>query len=200
VGEATAGAGSHPVLDARQRILDTACELFARRGIRGVGINEVIERAGVAKATLYRHFRSKDELVLACLEQREERWTREWLVAEAWRRGSTAEERLLAFFDVLEEWFHRDDYEACSFINALLEMGYAHPIGAAGARHLEYIRSLLRDLAQDAGLVEADEFAHSLQLLMKGSIVAAAGGDVEAAARAKSMAALLLDRHRPTKA
>ena len=60
---------------ARQRILDASYELFSQRGIRGVGVNEVIERAGVATATLYRHFPSKDRLVLAFLEMREQRWT-----------------------------------------------------------------------------------------------------------------------------
>lgn len=183
-------------LDARERIVEAAYELFAHRGIRDVGIDEVVNRAGVAKATLYRHFRSKDDLVVAFLDRRDQIWTREWLVVEAMRRGSNAEERLLAFFDALEEWFLGEDYEGCSFINALLEMRLAHPVGAASARYLENIRSVLRDLAEEAGLAEADEFAHSFQLLMKGSMVAAAGGDLEAAGRAKSMAVLLLEQHR----
>ena len=109
--------------DARERILDTAYELFSRRAIRDVGIDEVIEQAGVAKATLYRHFPSKDELVIAFLERREERWTLAWVEAEARRRGTTPEEQLLAIFELFDEWFHRDDFEACSFINVLLEMG-----------------------------------------------------------------------------
>ncbi|MGH3021140.1 MAG: helix-turn-helix domain-containing protein, partial [Gaiellaceae bacterium] len=73
--------------EARERILDSAYELFSRRGIRDVGIDEIVEHSGVAKATLHRHFRSKDELVLAFLVRREELWTREWLEAEARRRG-----------------------------------------------------------------------------------------------------------------
>src|SRR5438046_9524569 len=80
----------------RERILETAYELFSRRGIRGVGVDEVIERAGVAKATLYRHFPSKDDLVVAFLELREQRWTREILEAEAKRLGANPEEHLLA--------------------------------------------------------------------------------------------------------
>jgi AcrR family transcriptional regulator len=191
------GDADPSVHGARQRILEAAYELFARRGIRDVGIDEVIRKAGVAKATLYRHFRSKDELVLAFLERRDEIWTRDWFVVEAWRRGSNAEERLLAFFDVFDDWFRRNDYEGCSFINALLEMGFAHPVGAASARHLENIRSVLRDLADEAGLTDPDGFAHSFQLLMKGSVVAACGGDLDAAGRARPMALLLLDQHRP---
>jgi AcrR family transcriptional regulator len=198
VAERLGVAGDSLVPEARERILEAAYELFAQRGIRAVGIDEVIARAGVAKATLYRHFRSKEDLVLAFLARRDEVWTREWFVVEARRRGSNAEERLLAFFDVLDEWFRRQDYESCSFINSLLEMGYAHPVGAASARYLENIRAVLRDLADEAGLRDTDEFAHAFQLLMKGSVVAAAGGDVDAALRAKSMAVLLLEQHRRT--
>ena len=69
--------------DARERILDTAYELFSRRAIRDVGVNEVIEQARVAKATLYRHFPSKDDLVIAFLQRREERWTLAWVEKEA---------------------------------------------------------------------------------------------------------------------
>jgi AcrR family transcriptional regulator len=183
-------------LDARERILESAYDLFARRGIRSVGIDEVIERAGVAKATLYRHFPSKDDLVLAFLERREQRWTREWVETEAKRRGSNPEEQLLAIFDAFDEWFRRDDFEACSFINVMLEMGPQHPAGSASVHHLENIRSIVRRLAEEASLRDPGPFAHSWHILMKGSIVAAAEGDLEAAQRAKAMAHLVLDHHR----
>ena len=161
-----------------------------------MGVDEVIARANVAKATLYRHFRSKDDLVLAFLERREQRWTREWVEAEAKRRGSTPEEQLLAIFDAFDDWFRRDDFEACSFINVMLEMGTQHPAGSASVDHLENIRSIVRRLAEEAGLRDPESFAHSWHILMKGSIVAAAEGDVEAAQRAKAMGLLVLDHHR----
>jgi AcrR family transcriptional regulator len=182
--------------DARERIVETAYELFSRRAIRDVGIDEVIERAGVAKATLYRHFPSKDDLVIAFLERREERWTLAWVEAEARRRGTTPERQLLAIFELFDEWFHRDDFEACSFINVLLEMGPAHPAGQASVRHLASIRSVVGRLAEEAALRDPDSFARSLHILMKGSIVSAAEGDAEAAQRARSMASLLIEQHR----
>jgi AcrR family transcriptional regulator len=182
--------------DARQRIVDSSYELFSRRGIRSVGVDEVIENAGVAKATLYRHFPSKDDLVLAFLECREERWSQDLVEAGARSRGSTPEEQLLAIFDVFDEWFRREDFEACSFINVLLEMGPQHPTGMASMRHLENIRSVVRDLAREARLRDPTSFAHSWHILMKGSIVAAAEGDAEAARRAASMARLLIDEYR----
>jgi AcrR family transcriptional regulator len=182
--------------DARERILDAAYELFSRRAIRDVGIDEVIERAGVAKATLYRHFPSKDDLVIAFLERREERWTMAWVEAEARRRGTTPEEQLLAIFELFDEWFHRDDFEACSFINVLLEMGPEHPVGQASVRHLESIRSVVSGLAQEAALRDPESFSRSWHILMKGSIVSASEGDADAAQRARSMAQLLIEQHR----
>jgi AcrR family transcriptional regulator len=182
--------------DARDRILESAYGLFAQRGIRDVGIDEVIERAGVAKATLYRHFPSKDDLALAFLGLREERWTRDFVQAEAKRRGSTPEEQLLAIFDAFDEWFRRDDFEACSFINVLLEMRAEHPVGNASVDHLANIRAFVAGLAEEAGLRDPDSFARSWHILMKGSIVAASEGDVDAARRAKAMARTLLEQHR----
>jgi AcrR family transcriptional regulator len=183
---------------ARERILAAAYELFSKRGIRAVGTEEVLAQAGVAKSTLYRHFPSKEELVLAFLQRREQRWTRELVETEARRRRSTPRERLLAIFDVFDEWFHRDDFEGCSFVNVLLEMGdLDSPLGKASAAHLEYIRSVVRTLAEEAGVQDSETFAHSWHILMKGSIVAAGEGDLLAARRARAMGEDLLDRYLP---
>jgi AcrR family transcriptional regulator len=182
--------------EARERILTSAYDLFSQRGVRGVGVDEVIAHAGVAKATLYRHFRSKDELALAFLERREERWTHGWVEVEALRRGSTPEEELLAVFDAFDEWFHREDFEGCSFINVLLEMGAAHATGSASIDHLANIRTFVRGRAEEAGLRDPDSFARSWHILMKGSIVAAGEGDVDAARRAQRLGRLLIEDHR----
>lgn len=181
---------------ARRRILEAAYELFSTRGIRSVGIEEVIDQAGVAKATLYRHFRTKDDLVLAFLDQREQAWTREFVEAEARRRGATPEERLLAIFDVFDEWFRQETFEACSFINVLLELGADHPAGKACIAHLDNIRTVVRELAEEAGLRKPGSFARSWHILMKGSIISAAEGDVDAAKRAKALGRLLIAQHR----
>jgi AcrR family transcriptional regulator len=194
---ATTRPVGRPEPTASERILDTAYELFSRRGIRDVGIDELIERAGVAKATLYRYFPSKDDLVVAFLERREQRWTLEFVEVEAKLRGATPEEQLLAIFDAFDEWFRREDYEACSFINTLLEMRADHPAGKASIRHLQNIQSLVKRLADEAGLRDTDRFAPSFQVLMKGSIVSAAEGDFDAARQAKAMARSLIDEYRP---
>jgi AcrR family transcriptional regulator len=184
--------------DARHRILDSAYELFSRRGIRAVGVDELIDRADVAKASFYKHFPSKDDLVLAFLQQREQLWTKDWVEAGARRRGSTPKEQLLAIFDLFDEWFQQGDFEGCSFVNVLLEFGggIAHPLGQASAAHLENIRSVVRELAEEAGLSDPASFALSWHILMKGSIVQAGEGDRGAAKRAKAMGALLIEDYR----
>jgi AcrR family transcriptional regulator len=182
--------------EARERILESAYELFSRRSVRSVGVDEVIAHAAVAKATLYAHFPSKDDLVLAFLAPREQRWTLTFVETEARRRGATAEEQLLAIFDVFDEWFRRDDFEACPFIKLLLEMGAEHAAGRASIGYLDNVRSILRGLAQEAGLRESEAFARSCQLLMEGSIVAAAAGDADAAQRAQAMGRTLIEQHR----
>ena len=190
--------GSRTPGDARRRILHTAYGHFSRRGIRDVGVDEIIDRSGVAKATLYRHFPSKNELVLAFLREREQAWTLDWVEAEARRRGETPEEQLLAIFDLFAEWFHRDDFEGCSFVNVLLEFGGhgSEPLGRAAADLLANIRSVVRSLAAEAGLRDPDEFSLSWHILMKGSIVQAAEGDRDAARRAQGIARLLIDQYR----
>jgi AcrR family transcriptional regulator len=185
-----------PESAVRQRILDTAYELFSKDGIRAVGIERILEHASVAKATLYRHFKTKDDLVLAFLKQREELWTLGFVELEARARGSTPEERLLAIFDVFDQWFHRSDFEACSFINVLLELGREHSAGRACVDYLENIRAVVRRLAEEAELRNTESFARSWHILMKGSIISAAEGDTKAAQRAKAMARLLVNQHR----
>jgi AcrR family transcriptional regulator len=190
--EATA-AGRH---SARERILDTAYELFSRHGTRAVGVDRIIAECGIAKMTLYRNFPSKDELILAFLDRRDELWTRAWLQAEAQRRGSSAAQRLLAIFDTFEDWFREENFEGCSFINVMLEVVEPDsPVRQASVRHLEAIRGFVSGLAEEAGIQDPDGFARQWHILMKGSIVSAAEGDLEAAARARQLGTLLLEHH-----
>jgi AcrR family transcriptional regulator len=111
-------------LSARERILATAYELFTRRGVNDVGVDEVVENAAVAKTTLYRHFPSKEDLVLAFLEERERLWKTEVIDRNPRSRTDDPEFQILAIFQELDDWFHRRaDYEACSFMKVLLEAG-----------------------------------------------------------------------------
>jgi AcrR family transcriptional regulator len=177
----------------RERLVTAAYELFARQGVQAVGIDAIIERSGVARQTLYRHFGSKQELVLAFLERREEVWTYGWLAAEVHRRERDPRRRLLAIFDVFDKWFRDPDFEGCSFINVMLEYPAPdHPLHQAAASYLARIRGFLKELASDAGIADPGGFARQWHILMKGSIVAAGEGDRDAARRAKQMGRVLL--------
>jgi AcrR family transcriptional regulator len=187
------GLAARRAATARERIDQTAYELFSRRGVRAVGVDELVSRSGVAKMTLYRHYPSKDELALAFLRRREELWTRAWLQTEVQRRATSGAERLLVIFDVFDKWFRRADFEGCTFINVLLEIERKdHPVRLATVTHLATIRRFLRGLAEQAGVRDPDGFARQWHILMKGSIVAAGEGDKGAALRAQQIGRLLL--------
>ncbi len=181
--------------DAREKLLAAAYELFSSSGVQAVGVEAIIERSGVARQTMYRHFGSKQDLVLAFLARREQLWTRSWLQAEVERRAEDPGDRLLAIFDVFDDWFHRPDFEGCSFINVMLEHpDEEHPLHQASTGYLAGIRGFLQGLAEQLGVHDADGFARQWHILMKGSIVAAGEGDHEAARRAQSIARLVLER------
>ena len=188
---------AQPRAGARARVLDTAYELFANDGIRAVGIDRIIAEANIAKATLYRHFASKEELVLAFLDLREQRWTHEWLCGETERRAATPRERLLVTFDVLHEWFQRPDFEGCSFINTLLEISDKdNAIHRAAVEHLAAIGVILEGYAGEAGAMDRRAMAAQSQILMMGAIVSAERGDLIAARRARAFVELLLENSR----
>src|SRR5256886_1968387 len=154
--------------DAGERILSTASRLFCRHGIRAVGIDTIIAESGVAKMSIYRHFHSKDELVLAVLQRRESRWTQDWLQTEVNRRAATGAERLLAIFDVFDEWVRRRDFEGCCFVRTLLEFAdRKHPLHQASRQHLANVRAFLRSLAEEAGVGDPAALAHQWHILMK---------------------------------
>lgn len=182
--------------DARERIVRAAYPLFVQHGIRDTSVEQVREAAGIPAVEFDRLFGSRDELAVAFLEMRESEWTVGIVEAGARSRGTTPEGVLLAIFDVFDEWFHRDDYEACTFINVLLEMGKGHPLGQASVAHLLHIRTLVSTLAAEAGLRDPEEFALSWHILMKGSIINAVEGDRSAALRARAMAEDLIARFR----
>lgn len=176
----------------RERILEAAYDLFAENGVGQVGIDTILDRSGCAKASLYGHFRSKDELAIAFLDRREAVWTRAWLETEIKRRAFDPKERLLVIFDIFDSWFRNKSFEGCSFINVLLESRKKSPIRRAAAKHLAKIRSIICGLAEEAGLRDPDEFAQVWHMLMKGAIVAAGEGNRHAAREAKRAALLIL--------
>jgi AcrR family transcriptional regulator len=179
---------------AVDRILATAYGLFSLRGIRDVGVNELIDSAGVAKSTFYRHFPSKDDLVLAVLALRHQTWFDE-VMTETQNRSRTPEEELLVIFDVFAERLGDGGYQSNMLIKVLMEMGPDHPLGSACVGYLARIRGHVQTLAEDAGLERCREFACAWHLLLKGAVISAMEGDPQAAELARLMAKSLIDRH-----
>ena len=123
-----------PTLPARDRILATAYRLFYRQGIRATGIDKVIAEAGVTKVTFYRHFPSKDALILAFLDLRHRRWM-DWFV-DALARHAAGSRRRVAVVAAVEEWLTADSFRGCAFINSVNEIGPELPeVYAIATRH-----------------------------------------------------------------
>jgi AcrR family transcriptional regulator len=179
--------------DARERILRTAYGLFRSHGVATIGVDRIVADADVAKTTLYRHFGSKDELVVAVLERHGAVWTRGWLEAEVEGRARTPDERIFAIFDAFDDWFRQETFQGCLFTNTLLEVhDRPGPVRAAAVERLAEVRAFVRRLAEEAGVARPDEVAHQLHMLMLGSIVLALDGDLESARRARAVSQLLV--------
>lgn len=158
-------------LPARERLLAAANELFYEEGVNTVGIDRVIERAGVAKATLYSAFGSKDELIRAYLEQRYR--ARRERTMRAVERYQTPRERLTAVFDSLSELLARPDYRGCAFANASAEARPGSPIETAVDEYRGWLRALLADLAAQAGAADPQRLAWQLHMLYDGAAASA---------------------------
>ena len=177
----------------RERLLAAASELFYEEGIHTVGIDRVLERAGVAKASLYSTFGSKEELVHAYLRLRAER--RQRRIADRLARFQDPREQILAVFDVLEETAAEPGFRGCAFVNASAE-GPRHEtkVASASTDMRAWLRGLFQDLARAAGAADPARLARELVLLYDGATVGAAmDRDPSRARVAKEAAAKLLD-------
>jgi AcrR family transcriptional regulator len=177
---------------ARERLLNAANELFYEEGVHTVGIDRVIERAGVAKATLYSTFGSKDELVRAYLLRRHLAWREH--MTEQLAQYRTPRERLLGVFDVVGELFTRPGYRGCAFVNASAETRPGSVVEEVSDQARDWLRSLFTELAQEAGIAAPQALAGQLVMLYHGAMnVARMDRDPGAAAAARVAAAALLD-------
>jgi AcrR family transcriptional regulator len=178
--------------EARQRLLAAANELFYAEGVHTVGIDRVIEHAGVAKATLYSAFGSKDELIRAYLARRHEGWQER--IVKKLATYETPRDRLLGVFDWLGEAFAQPPFRGCAFMNACAEDRPDGPARQPADAYRQSVRSLFRELAEQAGAVDPDHLAGQLALLYDGATVAAAmDRNPGAGGTAREMAAGLLD-------
>lgn len=184
-------------LTPRDRILEVASLLFYQNGIRAVGVDTIIAQADVAKMTFYKHFKSKELLVLEFLNRRDEMW-REWFVSTVNKLAPRVEDRPLAIFDALEQRFSRKDFRGCAFINTMVEMADGnHVIHEAATLHKQRVEKIIRSLLSEAGIKKSEELAKAFLLLMDGAIVTAVREKKPgSAAEAKRIAAFLLSTYK----
>ncbi len=186
---------SAPEAGVRERILDAACKLFYKEGIQAVGIQRLIDEADIAKASLYAHFASKDDLVAAYLERRGAAWRAQVEDRLASSR-LTPRAKLLRVFDLLVEWAEDPEFRGCPFIKASSEViEPTHPAKAVIGSHRAWLHRFLADLARDAGATSPDRVSTALLVLMDGAMsTALLDGDRGAARHARWAAERLLDR------
>jgi AcrR family transcriptional regulator len=182
-------------LTPKERIDRTAYALFTRHGIRAVGVDTIVARSGVAKMTLYRHYRSKNALAQAFFKRRFELFSRGWQAAvEA--KGLPPRAALLAVFDVLDEWYQSPGYTGCPVVKAVLDSRTGDPVYAGALNYFSSVRGFLLGLATEARVRDPEALAAQWQILVWGSIIGARAKDRGAARRAKQLAAAMLARER----
>lgn len=177
----------------RDELVQNALQTFYRGGFHAVGMDALAKETGVSKTAIYKHFRTKEDLILATLRLRDEQF-RNRLVRRTEALADNPRDRLLAVFDALAEWFREPNYQCCLFIKASSEFqDRGHPIHAAAAEHKRLLLVYFEKLARDAGAKEPKELARRILLLKEGAIVLAHLSDgEEAATSAKGAAADLL--------
>ena len=192
-------AARTPAGQAREKILATAFRLFYAKGLRAAGIDTIIAESGVAKATFYKYFPAKDDLILAYLEMVDGVWTGQ-LHAAAEAAGPDPADQLAGLFDALATACRRDGYRGCAFINAAAESASGTRVHARTVAHKQHVLAWIRGLAEQAGARDPDRLARSLTLLLDGGLASGVlDADPAAASAARSTAAELvaasLSRH-----
>lgn len=163
-------AGREPT-DVRERILECASSLFYRQGVRAVGVDLVVEQAGVAKTSLYRHFRTKDDLVVAFLEREEVDFWSTWDAVAARHANDPAGE-LAAHMRWIGARLSRSNYRGCPQINVSAEFPEQdHPARQVARAHMQGLRSRLGAIAERLDVARPDELAAQLALLVNGAFV-----------------------------
>lgn len=173
----------------RNELVQKALIIFYRNGFHATGMDLVASETGISKTSMYKYFRTKEDLILAVLRLRDETF-RNWIIRRTEALGATPKEQLLSMFDALKEWFEEDSYRSCMFIKASGEYpDPEHPIHAQSTEHKRLLFVYVRDLATRAGVRDPEGLAKQLMILKEGAIVIAhfghtddPAGDAKAAA------------------
>jgi AcrR family transcriptional regulator len=158
--------------NGKERLVHKAIDLFYRQGFHAVGLDQIIAEVGVTKTTFYKHFESKDDLVIAAIMRRDEWEMEAWDRAVRKLAGDDPRRQLLAIFDVLDVWFNDPAFGGCIFMNAAAEFtDPREPAHRAAAAHKRKTRDAWCQLARQAGARDADAFADRYTALVEGTLI-----------------------------
>ncbi len=176
----------------RDELVQKALQAFYQNGFHATGMDMLVKETGISKTSMYKHFRTKEDLILAVLRLRDEHF-RNWLYRRIEELADTPKEQMVAMFDALEEWFDEDGYKGCMFIKASSEyQDSSHPIHKQSADHKRMLESHFTAIAKEAKLSNPDAIARQLLLLKEGAIVTAHLGHTENPAQDAKRAAITL--------
>ncbi|OUR77258.1 TetR family transcriptional regulator [Alphaproteobacteria bacterium 46_93_T64] len=178
----------------RDELIQKALNIFYRDGFHATGMDKIVKETGISKTSMYKHFRTKDDLIIATLRLRDELF-RNQIFRRVEELGKTPKDQLLALFDVLDEWINGVEFNGCMFIKASGEYPlHSSPIHATAAEHKKLFLGFMLDIATQAGAKNPNELAEQLLLLKEGAIVTAhIRGPEGVIAPARAAAALLID-------
>ena len=181
--------------NARDRLIDTAIHLFNRYGFHATGVDRIVAVAKVAKKTLYAHFPSKEDLIIAALSRKRAAFADKFLPAVL-ASSDQPRDRLLALFELAKSWFDDPDFYGCIFVNAAVEYSEpGHPINACAREFKTLLRGFALEQAQAGGAADPESLADQIALLFEGATtVAQVSARPDAATTAKAIAAQLVDQ------
>lgn len=185
----------------RSRLIDVAVDLFYRKGFQAVGLDEILDRVGITKTAFYKHFESKDDLIVAVLEKRDGDDIADLLGFMRAHGGADARARLLSMFDQLHGWMSDPGFRGCLFQNAATEFPSTNdPINRAATAHGENIGAIVRRDLVELAVPDPDATAQQWMMLFAGAITARhARNELDAALSARGLAEALLDRAAPAR-
>jgi len=157
----------------RDELVQRALKTFYQGGFHAIGMDKLAKETGVSKTAIYKHFRTKEDLILATLRLRDEQF-RNWLMRRVGALASEPRAQLIAVFDALGEWFEEADFRSCMFVKASSEyQDRSHPIHATSAEHKRLLLIYFTELARNAGAKDPEPLARELLVVKEGAIVLA---------------------------
>ena len=181
----------------RQRLIEAAVKRFYRDGFRNVGLDQILEEVGISKTAFYKHFRCKEDLMVAALKLQNEWLQRTFRDMLRRQGGRAAADQLRALFDVVEQIIEQDGFHGCIFVNAAIEFPLPHdPVHQLSARNKEGIVDIVHEVAERAGATEPERLAEELCMIIDATYVGrVVTGDRAVIDRARRLAERVIRSH-----